>query len=413
MVVGLTGPFGSGCSTVAQILEEHGYYVFKMSDILHKEAESQRLPVGPKSAERRRLLQMVGTQLRGTKGAGVLAKMALEQASIAAGDHPVVLDSIKNPYEIMHLREQENAFIVAVDASEDTRWERLAAEYSGQMRLFGRDAGVDRAEGTELGQNVQQCVDMADIILDNDYDWSDNEPAKAEFRGKVLDYARLIQQPDCREPTVPETLMYEAYDASQQSRCLSRKVGAVIVAQEAPESPVKVLARGHNHAPKGSRECVDMYGECYRQRVRRQSLQRLRYCPSCGSKTDQGTCIKQECSYWTEQGDILELSCPGRGLDVCRALHAEEDAILRTTMGTGSSPFGCNLYVTTFPCTLCAKTIAEIGITHIVYAEAYPLVEAKRILEDAGVGATRFEGVKGLGFRRIFSQHRSQEAKAQ
>ena len=402
-IVGVTGAFGSGCSTVAQMLHKHGYYVFRVSDILQKEAQNLDIRVDRQVAERRRLLQMVGSQLRSSKGGGILVRMALEQALKEAGDRSVVLDSIKNPEEIEYLRQQDSAFTVAIDASDDTRWGRVVSEYQRQMRLFRRDSGVDRAEGMESGQNVQQCVDMADIILDNDYDWTtDDDPAKSEFESRVLEYARLMEEPDYRKPTVPETLMHEAYEASLESRCMSRKVGAVVVAQETPESSVSVLARGFNHVPEGSRECVDVWGECARRRARRRSLADLRHCPSCGSKLHDGSCIEQDCIYWTEHGDILELSCPGRGLDICRALHAEEDAILQAAMRSGSSTDGCNMYVTTFPCPWCAKTIVESGVGSIVYAEAYPMVEAERILEDGGVETTRFEGVKGPGFNRLF-----------
>ena len=49
-------------------------------------------------------------------------------------------------------------------------------------------------------------------------------------------------------------------------------------------------------------------------------------------------------------------------------VHAEANAILNTT----SSLKGATLYVSKFPCSECAKFIAQTGIKRVVYLESFP-----------------------------------------
>lgn len=50
-------------------------------------------------------------------------------------------------------------------------------------------------------------------------------------------------------------------------------------------------------------------------------------------------------------------------LDYCRALHAEENAILNVTRtGSSSELKEATLYTSTYPCNLCANKITQVGI---------------------------------------------------
>lgn len=404
MVIGLTGPFGSGCSEVAQILQsKRDYTVIRMSDILRREAvENQGLELPTGRAERRRLLTMVGRELRTSKGLDVLVKMALIEGSAASSDGPVVLDGIKNHHEAAAIASDTRGFVVAIDATDDTRWHRLEDEYeAGNRDLFDWDAEVDLDEGIEEGLSTRKCMELADVVIDNDFDWRDDDD-RDEFASVVDDYMRLVEDPGSREPTVPEIHMAEAYWASRKSHCLSRKVGAVIVRQPTPEDDTEFLAEGHNHAPWRAGECVEVYHDCYRRTMREEKLEALSYCPRCRSEVSGGRCLNQRCEFWKGRRDILERSCTGRGLDLCRAVHAEEHAILRAISLTGTSLDGCTMYVTSHPCSWCAKSLVEVGIQHVVYDEAYPMPEAQVLLDAAEISRIRFEGVKGEGFQSVF-----------
>ena len=89
-------------------------------------------------------------------------------------------------------------------------------------------------------------------------------------------------------------------------------------------------------------------------------------------------------------------------LDYCRALHAEENAILNVArVGASSALPTSTLFTTTYPCNLCANKIAQVGIKRIVYFEPYPMEEAKKILMGKGVKQEPFEGVTYKGYFRF------------
>ena len=92
----------------------------------------------------------------------------------------------------------------------------------------------------------------------------------------------------------------------------------------------------------------------------------------------------------------------GKLLDVCRALHAEENAILNVSKIGRPGLKETVLYSTTFPCNLCANKIAQSGIKKVVYSETYTMKEALRVLLKEGVDISKFEGVKSSTFFKLY-----------
>ena len=66
--------------------------------------------------------------------------------------------------------------------------------------------------------------------------------------------------------------------------------------------------------------------------------------------------------------NCLEIGCLMRNSGCVRAIHAEINVILQTD---NQDRQGATLYTTTRPCWSCANTIANSGITEVVYAEDY------------------------------------------
>lgn len=93
----------------------------------------------------------------------------------------------------------------------------------------------------------------------------------------------------------------------------------------------------------------------------------------------------------------------GKLLDMCRALHAEENALLHLTKISGQNPNNLVLYTTTYPCNLCANKIVAAGIKNVVYADPYTMKEAEKILEAGGVKTVKFEGIKSSAFFRLYN----------
>jgi dCMP deaminase len=87
-----------------------------------------------------------------------------------------------------------------------------------------------------------------------------------------------------------------------------------------------------------------------------------------------------------ERGCLREqLQVPsGQRHELCRGLHAEQNAIIQAAY-LGQSIDGGTLYCTTQPCVICAKMLINAGIKRIVIKEGYPDELAREMLEEAGL----------------------------
>lgn len=123
-----------------------------------------------------------------------------------------------------------------------------------------------------------------------------------------------------------------------------RHVGAVVVRNK------RILTTGYNGAPAGIRSCAEK-GECMR----------------------------------------LKLGIPsGTRHELCYAVHAEQNAIIQAAR-MGVSIEGATLYCTHFPCVICAKIIANSGISRLVYRHSYPDEFSAQLLAEAGLSVEHFE----------------------
>lgn len=139
-------------------------------------------------------------------------------------------------------------------------------------------------------------------------------------------------------PSWDEYFMEMAELTSKRSTCLRRHVGAVIVKDR------HIIATGYNGAPRGVAHCSDI-----------------------------GGCLREE------------LHVPsGERHELCRALHAEQNAIIQSAT-LGQSIEDADIYITNQPCAICAKMIINAGIKRIVVKEGYPDELAVKILDEAGL----------------------------
>ena len=74
----------------------------------------------------------------------------------------------------------------------------------------------------------------------------------------------------------------------------------------------------------------------------------------------------------------------GERHELCRGLHAEQNAFLQAAL-YGTSLKDSILYSTTQPCIICAKMIINAGIKEVVIKGDYPDKMAKDFLREAKV----------------------------
>jgi dCMP deaminase len=82
----------------------------------------------------------------------------------------------------------------------------------------------------------------------------------------------------------------------------------------------------------------------------------------------------------------------GEQIELSSALHAEI-GIITHAASQGVSLQGADLYVTTFPCSGCARAIAAPlnGIRRVFYAEGYSQLEGEEVLRSRGIEIVRVE----------------------
>jgi len=145
-----------------------------------------------------------------------------------------------------------------------------------------------------------------------------------------------MSEPDGR-PSWDQYFAEIARQVATRSTCLRRRVGAVIVHDK------RILTTGYNGAPRGLPHC------------------------------DETGCLREQ------------LGIPsGQRQEICRALHAEQNAIIQAALH-GVSVEGGTIYITHQPCVTCAKMIINAGIVRVVCAESYPDDFSLGMLQEAGV----------------------------
>lgn len=377
IILGMTGPFGSGCSYIAkEILAKKGYKYISLSTILKKEYGEDKTPT-------RTELQDFGNKLRAEQGADILARKAYEEIT-KSEDEKWIVDSIRNTHEIEFLKRAVGTFyVIAAWADQETRWKRVEKKYKRDKVAFEDDDARDSRENFETGQQVTLCYQMADIIIINGKDIKST--GSDDFKALEQKTERFIDIIEGRESFVPseiETLMAMAYANSVRSSCSQRKVGALII-----DDFGNVFSSGYNEVPTSERSCRQEYGMCYRKYLRKQFSDELT------------EIIRDE-----ETKDKVAAVVKGhfKALDYCRALHAEENAIVNMArLGGTKNLDDATLYTTTYPCNMCANKIAQVGIRHMVYFEPYPQQEAKAILQTHHVEQIPFEGITFNGYFRF------------
>ncbi len=129
---------------------------------------------------------------------------------------------------------------------------------------------------------------------------------------------------------------------ARRSTCLRRQVGAVIVKDK------NILATGYNGTPSGITHC------------------------------SQTGCLRQKMQV--PSGERHEL---------CRGLHAEQNAIIQAAKH-GVNIAGGTLFCTNTPCIICSKMIINAGLSRVIFDDGYPDQLSLEMLAEAGIRTLPF-----------------------
>ena len=441
IVIGITGPIGSGVSTTAKAFAKNGFKLLKVSDAIREEQQARkvtgnstgiissdsgsakskkRIPKADgqskgkldfdKGQNDRRAMQDLGNELRESEPAYWIDRI-LKAASVLNAEGQIadratnlVIESIRNPREAEFLLNlfAPNFFLIAIQASWTTRWARIRTQYGGQENLFSRDDSRDTDEDLPHGQQVDRCVNQADYAYVNE---KDKGASAKQLEGiwkeleTDLKLMRFANQPyrskseDVRDASRDEVAMAVAYAQSHQSACLKRHVGAVIV--DANGLPLSV---GFNENPIGMEPCKIGLKHCFKDEEMHKTLENRANvkCPACGADHPKLESPWKCCKC---QENLKLYFFPSRNMELCTAIHAEERAI--RSLGDRSAR-DATIYTTTFPCFQCSRYIVDAGIKRVVYVEAYPVVQAVEFLKMNNVKLEPFNGFKARAFNLVF-----------
>lgn len=394
-IIGLTGSFGSGCTYIAEniLRDKAKYHFLSLSRDILRPMFRKKTGRDPDKAPRH-ALQAFGDKIRKTKGDAYFVEEAARRIQKEKPGYIWVIDSIRNPAEIRVLRRfSREFFLIGVYAEKEVRWNRTRTKYKDNRKTFDEDDQNDTGEGNfSYGQHVGDCFYEADVVISN----NDNFVAVGNqefdnFVSQLTPYIELIQKPLRKQRPISqdEALMAIAYGMSQRSSCLKRKVGAIIVDENG-----NIISSGYNEVPMFETPCDKKFNnKCYREWILDKFFEKVRS-DLPGPKTNTTKLRK----LFREQF---------KNLDYCRALHAEENAIVNLARHASSVDLErCVLYTTTYPCRMCANKIANVGIKQVVYLEPYPDQNAKSILGQADVNDRFFQGVTFRAYFRLYGEEK-------
>ncbi|MCX6810532.1 MAG: dCMP deaminase family protein [Candidatus Berkelbacteria bacterium] len=138
-------------------------------------------------------------------------------------------------------------------------------------------------------------------------------------------------------PKADSYFMKLALVVSERATCRRHSVGAIIVKDKI------ILATGYNGAPKGSKDCLEL------------------------------GCLRDEMKIPS-----------GERNEICRAVHAEQNAIIQAAGGFADVS-GAIMYCTHSPCNVCAKMMANAGISEVVVFEKYADQQFKKLFKELGI----------------------------
>ena len=337
----------------------------------------------------------------------------------------VVVDSLRNPLEIMFFKQRFASFyLMSVNAEDKVRNTNLQLKYGPETgfakRLFDEEYNGSKAHEF-FKQNVADCIQSADIHVSylsdvemdelNKNNLSENKSPYFSWRMQMLKYVCLILQPGIVTPSPEERCMQIALTAKYNSGCISRQVGAAIT-----DEYYSLKAIGWNNTPEGQVPCnlrnvedlITQTGdleaftpyELNSQEFKEVVISNFKDKISCNQTNLKGRnvcmCFKSLRNSVTE----------GKNQVHTRSLHAEESAFLQIAKYGGTGIKGGMLFTTASPCELCSKKAYQLGIKVIYYIDPYPGISGQQILSagqlDRQPKVRLFNGAIGKAYHWLY-----------
>nr|MBT4247071.1 AAA family ATPase [Candidatus Woesearchaeota archaeon] len=327
MIIGVTGNYGSGKDTAAEILEKMSFEHISFSDILREELKKEK-----KAITRENLIN-IGNKLRKENGPTILAKLALGKINPT---NNYVFTSIRNPSEVSLLQERSDFIMVNVTASEEVRLSRIVARNRENDPKTLKELQKKEKRENSKDKNAQQLnavAKLAKIVIKNE---SSLDELKQKVQRMIQDFEGKLSY---HRPPWDEYFVDITKQVGTRATCGRGRSGCVIVKDN------HILVTGYVGSPKGLPHC-DEVGHEFKKVLKED-----------GSTSNH--CV--------------------------RGAHAEQNAICQAAK-LGIPLEGSTLYCRMTPCYVCAKLIVNCGIIRVVAINDYHASqESKRIFKESGL----------------------------
>ena len=327
MIIGVTGNYGSGKDTAAEILEKMSFEHISFSDILREELKKEK-----KAITRENLIN-IGNRLRKENGPTILAKLALEKIN---STNNYVFTSIRNPSEVSLLQERSDFIMVNVTASEEVRLSRIVARNRENDPKTLKELQKKEKRENSKDKNAQQLnavAKLAKIVIKNE---SSLDELKQKVQRMIQDFEGKLSY---HRPPWDEYFVDITKQVGTRATCGRGRSGCVIVKDN------HILVTGYVGSPKGLPHC-DEVGHEFKKVLKED-----------GSTSNH--CV--------------------------RGAHAEQNAICQAAK-LGIPLEGSTLYCRMTPCYVCAKLIVNCGTIRVVAINDYHASqESKRIFKESGL----------------------------
>lgn len=235
------------------------------------------------------------------------------------------------------------------------RWLLVTLQSDGRYRLTDIVRPDEALPDEGLYIQLDRYTKDHKFIVGGDISLDDTISLVSPLDPKFELYAAIIEPLELDNRQIEFITSYSqiAKHWSQHSYCVRRKVGALIVKDNA------IISDGFNGTPSGFENCCELE------------------VPLHDLKSENGHYIVDD-----NHSKVMLKTRP-------EVLHAESNALMKCAR-MGRATDGADLYVSCSPCIECSKLIIQAGIKRVFFSELYKDVSGVLLLLKSGIEVNYF-----------------------